>query len=205
MDATPNADADGCRGPVEHARASSRVHGDSCGQKTRPGIIWVELYLLYKLHGGAKSSGAPLKSEVYVETEVPQFKAAVRQVRDRCVAVQHEWVLMPYDGPNRKLAAVAVTSNHAAVRGLPCVYDWEAALLVEVVGMKVRITAKIRHAFRRGDLKLSRALMKLRADVKTIAFYAGLLPDWTIPIDRESCVSSLKRLHMDSLICPACG
>ena len=60
------------------------------------GITWIELYAIYMMHGGAEidkqaSEADPLRRPTLMETQLAEFKKAVREIKKHAVQESSEW------------------------------------------------------------------------------------------------------------------
>ena len=87
------------------------------------GITWLELLILFRLHGGAmipdgEDAAEGLDHPTW-SMEMKAFKSAVRWTTAHNIGTTDEWHLETSYYRYNRLAGLGITNKHAAVRGMP--------------------------------------------------------------------------------------
>ena len=67
-------------------------------EDVRGGITWLELFILYSIHGGSKdeleaAKSATLTRRLMLQKQIADFKKVVRKVKACAIAEEHTWHL----------------------------------------------------------------------------------------------------------------
>ena len=176
-------------------------------QRVQGGITWLEMYILYTLHGG-KVTANPMAKTLSLQTAIKQFKTRARKVAQHCIAKEDEWQLQPCEARKNRMEALAICNKHAGIKGMPRLNDQEAKrVTAAVLAMRGVNQKKQKLAHQEGNLKLHRRPMAYkglsRAWLRNLT-KASHQDDWTVrsktPDKPESAKIPLKRIG-----CPKCS
>ena len=104
------------------------------------GVSWLELYLYYTMHGGAKEGqqGRLLAKSQTLQSSMKEFKKRVRQISKHCVKVEDEWRFHTCQGRTNRMNELAICNRHAAIRGMPATEEEEEAQMITKAVLAMR-------------------------------------------------------------------
>ena len=103
-----------------------------------PGITWLELYVLFAIHGGCERIREKQKTQPHLKAETLQsamagFKRRVRKITKQCTKEEDEvYTSVSYARINR-LQGLAISNKHAAINGTPIVDEEDARIIVKAI------------------------------------------------------------------------
>ena len=162
-------------------------------EDSRGGITWLELYVLYSIHGGSKdeteaAKSSKLKRRPMLQKQIADFKKIVRKVKTYAVAEEDAWHLDTSYVQRNRLANAAVTNRQAAVRGMPHVSPEDAeTIMLTTLAMRGIVKKKHVDAWKEGCLSITPADIKMQGisgKWRLTATGGEVWNDQTIPIRR---------------------
>ena len=99
------------------------------------GITWVELYILFRLHGWNDDSEGEnfLTERGKLKSMLKSFKQQVRWLAVHAVAVDQEWTLQTSKTRANRLRPLGVTNKHACIKGIPVLSDEQAKMIAKCI------------------------------------------------------------------------
>ena len=94
-------------------------------EEGRPGITWLELYILYKNHEEKPETVTFLEKKSTLQTDLDYFKQICRNIAGTCVCEENEWIFDTCYSQANRLARAGVTNKHAGIKGMPCLSEKE--------------------------------------------------------------------------------
>ena len=108
------------------------------GDVEEAGTTWIELYILYCIHGGwnigvEAEREAKLENATSLTAAMKKFKAEVKLLKRHCVEEKDEAYLDTSYARANRLRPLAVTNKHAMLRGVPCISESEACTVTKAI------------------------------------------------------------------------
>ena len=177
-----------------------------------PGITWLELYVLFAIHGGCEQIRGKQKTQPHLKAETLQtaianFKKRVRKIAKQCTKEEDElYTSVSYARVNR-LQSLAISNKHAAIKGTPIIEEEDARIIVKaILAMRGVNQKKHKILHEQGHLKLIPRPMAYKGTAHAWLRNLGNMEqhrDWTKeprnpdPLTREQEVLS-------EIMCPEC-
>ena len=103
-----------------------------------PGITWLELYVLFAMHGGCEQIREKQKTQPHLKAETLQtaiasFKKRVRKITKQCTKEEDELYTSVSHARINRLQSLAISNKHAATNGTPIIEEEDARLIVKAI------------------------------------------------------------------------
>ena len=172
------------------------------------GVTWLELFVLYCLHGGkGKDQGKEgLVDKTTLQTELKDFKAAVRRVAMHCCSEDQEWCFATTYSRQNRLKELAICNKHAGFRRMPYVEKETATVVVKcILDMKGATTRKHKNAHEKGALRLKAKPLTYRGG-QAWEKRLHILNDWVSnPVEPMGKAATQKSTSLEIVKCPSCS
>ena len=115
-----------------------RVANEDDDDEEHPGITWLELYVLFAIHGGCEQVRENqrvkphLKAET-LQTAIAGFKRRVRKIAKQCTKEEDEVYTSVSHARANMLQSLAITNKHAAIKGTPIIKEEDAKVIVKAI------------------------------------------------------------------------
>ena len=176
------------------------------------GITWLELYVLYALHGGCRDylvrmKEKPLSKVESLQSALANFKRRIRRVMTSCTDEDDEWQMRTCYAVSNRLDKIAITNKHTAIQGLPILEEEDAKLITTAI-LAMRGINQKRHKdlWMRGLLRLMPRPMAYKGTAHAWLRNLGSLHDKLSWVDEPPLPDgpAVQKVPLSTIICPMC-
>ena len=173
------------------------------------GCTWIELYVLYVIHGGARDeeverSKDPLRNQPLLQKQIAEFKKAINNIKTFAINDAQEWQLQTTYSNKHRLKQPAIENRQAAIRGVPCMSEEDATNIMKML-LAMRGLDKQKHieAWKAGELKIVPHKLRMQGAAQT--WRKAVVHGNVWNQDEELSDPLISGSSLQEMICPACN